>query len=267
MHGKVFKSTLVFTMIAIVLFGGGIYFGIWVAEHPPYSATSLPASIDHAHNKVHPPRFSYNYFTEDPVTFVTLVLAVATAFLFMATMYLVTDARENSEAALEAARQNTATLIATERPYLTGGGGLAKVKLADGTFEDWSLDNPSSDNPAFIRGPVIKRFLPVDVQNNGKTPALLTHFGVEFRTIEEVKADYIDVPKQREHRDWLGAGEKKKGIDRIEIPDGKDVAFGSFWYLDFEKKEHYFRFILRIEPDKTRPNIADEVDKRYTEWT
>jgi hypothetical protein len=33
MHRNFFKSTLVFTMIAIVLFGGGIYFGMWVAEH------------------------------------------------------------------------------------------------------------------------------------------------------------------------------------------------------------------------------------------
>ena len=60
---------------------------------------------------------------------------------------------------------------------------------------------------------------------------MLTHFGVETRTFDEVKAKYIEVPKQYEHRDWLGAGEKKPGIDEIEITDGKtwpSVASGTW---------------------------------------
>jgi hypothetical protein len=105
------------------------------------------------------------------------------------------------------------------------------------------------------------------VQNNGKTPALLTHYDVQFETYENVRSGHIDIIKKYPHFDWLGAGEKKPGINEIEIPKGKRVVFGGFWYLDFNKDEHCFRFILAIDPDTTRPNIADEVDPRYTDWT
>jgi hypothetical protein len=81
-----------------------------------------------------------------------------------------------------------------------------------------------------------------------------------------VLAGHIDITKKYPHRDWLGGGEKKLGIEKIDIPGDKKVAFGGFWYLDFNKDEHCFRFILAIDPDTTRPNIADLVDPKYTQW-
>ena len=44
------------------------------------------------------------------------------------------------------------------------------------------------------------------------------------------------------------------------------VVFGGFWYLDFQKQEHCFRFILTIDQTTTHPNIADLVDASYTHW-
>jgi hypothetical protein len=81
-----------------------------------------------------------------------------------------------------------------------------------------------------------------------------------------VKGGHIEITKKYNHYDWPGAGEKKPAINKIDIPEGNNVVFGGFWYLDFQKQEHCFRFILAIEPDTTRPNIADLVDYRYTEW-
>jgi hypothetical protein len=46
-----------------------------------------------------------------------------------------------------------------------------------------------------------------------------------------------------------------------------NVVFGGFWYLDFQKVEHCFRFILLIGHDTTHPVIADVVDPTYTGWT
>ena len=83
---------------------------------------------------------------------------------------------------------------------------------------------------------------------------------------KRVQAGPLEITKQHKYFDWLRAGENRERISKIDIPDGKDVVFGGFWYLDFQKKEHCFRFILSIDPDTTRPNIADLVDASYTRW-
>ena len=79
--------------------------------------------MDHG-DKKHPSFLSRDYFTQDPVAFATFGLGLFTALLFGATVYVALDARKSSAAALEASLQNTATLIATERPYVTGGRRL-----------------------------------------------------------------------------------------------------------------------------------------------
>ena len=58
----------------------------------------------------------------------------------------------------------------------------------------------------------------------------------------------------------------RKDSTQFAIPAGKDVVFGGFWYLDFQRQEHCFRFILTIDQRTTHPNIADEVDASYTYW-
>ena len=99
------------------------------------------------------------------------MLAIATFSLFFITTWM-------ARATDKVANQNVKTLIATERAYITGGGG-------------------------WLPGPRGRQFV-VDVKNNGKTPALLTHFFVEFA----LKAHLPQTPTYTNkyvHYDWLGA--------------------------------------------------------------
>jgi hypothetical protein len=177
-----------------------------------------------------------------------LVLAVVTGLLFWSTVRTAREAREAAEKALAASTQSTETLIKTERPYVTGGGGLVEVRY----------DGDSISRMDFG----------LTVANYGKTPALLTHYDVQFSTLTEVQASPIEISKRHRHYDWLAPGHANaKQLAIIEIPDFMNVVFGGFWYLDFQKKEHYFRFILTIEESTTYPDIADMVHPSYTEWT
>lgn len=89
-----------------------------------------------------------------------------------------------------------------------------------------------------------------------------------FDTQERVKVGHIKTTKQYKHFDWIATGHQfGKTIKSLPIPREKDVIFGGFWYLDFQKVEHEFRFVLRVGDKTTHPDIADEVDPEYTKWT
>jgi hypothetical protein len=141
------------------------------------------------------------------------------------------------------ANQNVATLFATERAHITGGG-------------DWEA------------GPRGKQFM-VDVKNNGKTPALLTHFLVEFALKANLPPEPVYTNKHV-HYDWLGANEEKRGIKRSEITrlNGQpaDVVYGQSHYKDFKHDPHFFRFILSIGPRRTLPDIALDAPLAYSHW-
>jgi hypothetical protein len=98
-------------------------------------------------------------------------LSFATTALFSITVIMAREANKNSEAALNASSRSLETLIKTERPYITGGGGFS--------FRTVGFRRPPG---ATIGIPVEQKVFVVDVQNNGKTPALLTHYDVQFRT-------------------------------------------------------------------------------------
>src|SRR5687768_1695959 len=103
------------TLFALV---GVAFFGAYHGSRP---------NIDSGHESKHHPDFlSREYFIEDPVAFFTLGLAVVTGLLFWATVRVARESREASAKALEASTRATETLIATERPYVTGGGGLVR---------------------------------------------------------------------------------------------------------------------------------------------
>jgi hypothetical protein len=231
---------------------GAAFFGSYQGTRRSQTVETHSAA-DHEHKTTHPAFLSWDWFTEDPVACATFALALFTGALFTTTVWMARGAERSSAAALKASLQNTATLIATERPYVTGGGGFVEKEIPDSTGRRFRW----AQRRAFV----------VDVQNNGKTPALLTHYDVQFETFERVRSGPIDIAKKYSHYDWLGWGEKKPGINVILIPEDKNVVFGGFWYLDFQKREHCFRFILSIDIDTTRPDIADVVDKSYTDWT
>ena len=164
------------------------------------------------------------------------MLAIATFSLFFITTWM-------ARATDKVANQNVKTLIATERAYITGGGG-------------------------WLPGPRGRQFV-VDVKNNGKTPALLTHFFVEFA----LKAHLPQTPTYTNkyvHYDWLGANEGKGDIKRIDITNvggqRADVVYGEFHYKDFNHDPHYFRFILSIGSRTTHPDIALDAPPAYSHW-
>ena len=75
----------------------------------------------------HPRPFSWEWFVGDPVAFFTFALSITTGALFFTTTWMARSAERSSSAALRSIYQNVDALIATERPYLTGGGGFFRV--------------------------------------------------------------------------------------------------------------------------------------------
>jgi hypothetical protein len=249
---RILQTAFVFALIGVA------FFGAYQGSRPPQPVETHSAA-DHD-GKKHPPFLTRDYLTEDPVGFATFGLTVFTALLFGATVWVALDARKSSAAALEASTRATETLIATERPYVTGGGGTEDRTV-------YSLDQDDPDNATMRLREARKKLFLVDVANYGKTPALLKHYVVQFATFNEVKAGPLEITPRYKHRDWLAPGhENRKRLKEIDIPYDKDVVFGGFWYSDFQKQEHCFRFILSIDPDTTRPNIADLVDASYMHW-
>ena len=45
-----------------------------------------------------------------------------------------------------------------------------------------------------------------------------------------------------------------------------DVVYGAFWYQDWLKQEHIFRFILRIPKDGDTRTDVTGVDDSYSYW-
>lgn len=198
------------------------------------------------------------FYTTDAQAFTNLLSAGVALIAVIASIVIAYKASRTAKAAnetatnaLEAAQDNTKTLFRIERAYITGGGG----------WESRIVN---------VRSMQTCRVFVVDVKNNGKTPALLTHYFVEFTTRAKLPPTPNCVTRYV-HYDWLGANEPKYGINRIDIPDvdgePADVIYGEFHYRDFNHDEHYFRFILSIGPTTTHPNIALEVPAAYSHWT
>jgi hypothetical protein len=223
-QSKILYTACAFALVGIAFFGA--YHGV------------RPNSASGHESPDHPDFLSREYFIEDPVAFWTLALAIATFSLFCITVWM-------ARATDKVANQNVKTLIATERPYLTGGGGFTRRA-------------GSSSAP---------RVFQVDVANYGNTPALLKHYDVQFTTKARVlQMPLLEVNRTYRHFDWIAPASGKQ-LKNIPFGDDIDVIYGSFWYLDFNRIEQKFRFILSVDWKTTYPDIADDVDANYTKWT
>jgi hypothetical protein len=156
--------------------------------------------------------------------FITGTLAVATYLLYVTTRDIARDSNKASVKALEASTEHTATLFNIERAYLVGGG---QVAVAGKTFQ-------------------------IEFSNYGKTPAFIYAFGVEFAaTLEEVQAGPQEVFPMFLYEDVVppGGGTTPQKATPVPITVPKaTVAYGAFWYEDWQKRVHIYRFILRIVP-------------------
>jgi hypothetical protein len=230
-HRRQYRILLIALVFALIM--GAFYAAYQGAHHwDAIEARALTLQIKGGQ----PRPFSWEWTVGDPVAFFTLALAIAMFALFCITVWM---ARSTDKVA----NQSVATLVATERPYLTGGGGF------------------------YRRAGNAPRVFQVDVANYGKTPALLTHYDVQFTTRARVlQLPLLEVKRTYRQFDWI-APASGKPLRKIPFHDDIDVIFGSFWYLDFNRKEHQFRFILSVDQKTTYPDIADDVDPSYTEWT
>jgi hypothetical protein len=147
-----------------------------------------------------------------------------------------------AEKAANAAQLSADFIPRVERAYLTGGGD---VEIKNG-----------------------KRFFRAEVANYGKTPAFLHHFDIRFSTLAEVSAKLLPVEPRWPYDDRIPADNKTKaldGINALPIPDDMNVVYGAFYYQDWLKREHRFRFILQLGLSRTLPIITG-VEESYREW-
>jgi hypothetical protein len=136
----------------------------------------------------------------------------------------------------EAAEASAEFLRNAERAYLTGGGDVQGTHFR------------------------------LEVANLGKSPAFLSRYDVRFKKLAAVQARRLPVRRRYRFNDLIAADNKTRVIDRIAMPPDTEIIFGAFWYQDTEKREHIFRFILRIAEDgHTRPDVED-VDGSYSHW-
>jgi hypothetical protein len=129
-----------------------------------------------------------------------------------------------------------------ERAYLTCGG-------------DYTRDLKG----AIVLNPAGKRMFQVHVGNYGKTPAFVSDYDVHFAKLDDLRPEAFARPvsPSRRHEDRLAPGGHTKVIIDIEIPGNEDVVYGAFWYQDIWKKDHTFRFLLRLGEIRTLSNVID----------
>ena len=64
--------------------------------------------------------------------------------------------------------------------------------------------------------------------------------------------------------DRIAADNTARTVAFVPIPEWAEVAYGAFYYRDWLKREHIFRYILLLAKD-TLP-IIGAVDDSYTYW-
>jgi hypothetical protein len=158
------------------------------------------------------------------VALITGVLAYVTYGLYRVTAQLARESRVASDAALKASTEHTQTLFNIERAYLVGGG---QVAVAGKTFQ-------------------------VEFSNYGKTPAFIYAFDIEFATLVEVETGPREVFPMRYFEDVIpphpGGNTPQRKVSADIDPPNAEVAYGAFWYEDWQKHVHLYRFILKIVP-------------------
>lgn len=224
MQSRILRTAgLVLALFGIAFFGS--YAGMRVSEY----VHAQPAK--HGSQKMDYLNAFWLWITHDATGFFTIILcfitgtlAVATYLLYVTTRDIARETEKSSAQALAASTRATDTLFEIERAYLVGGG---QVAVAGRTFQ-------------------------IEFSNYGKTPAFIYAFDAEFATLQEVQAGPQEVFPMFFFEDVIppgGAGPHPQRRVQVKITDpNADVVYGAFWYEDWQKSVHIFRFILRIVP-------------------
>jgi hypothetical protein len=214
--------------------------------HPPAHVETVEGKVAGRPAFVKEEPESYLEKWRDPVAQATLgligvtgLLAIFTYLLFRSAVDTARESKEASGQALAASTAHTEMLVKIDRAFLTGGG-------------------PSGD----INGRKVFR---LEVANYGKTPAFLCAFDVHFATLDAVIAGPQEVFPWYPYDDWIPPNRNEpRPIRYFAVPSKAQVVFGAFWYQDWQRRSHIFRFILRLERD-TELGIMG-VDDSYTYW-
>lgn len=184
----------------------------------------------------------------DPVAIATLLLfgvtgllAIFTYRLFRSAVIAASEAKDSASKALDASIAHTEMLVKIERGFLAGGGPCR--------------DHPSTGQKVFR----------LEVANYGKTPVFLCHYDTHFDTLDNVRAGPQEVFPWFHYADWIPPNPTPRPLRWCRVPQGKEVVYGAFWYLDWQQQPHIFRFILRIDQAIEQLGFAG-VDESYTYW-
>lgn len=131
----------------------------------------------------------------------------------------------------------------SRRPRPKGTGDPVLVRLQPelaARLDEWR--RKQADLPS--RAEAVRRLV--------ELPAFIYAFDAQFSTFEEVQTGPQEVFPMFLFEDVVppgGAGPHPQKTKQIEIAvPNADVVYGGFWYEDWQKRVHIFRFILRIAP-------------------
>ena len=106
------------------------------------------------------------------------------------------------------------------------------------------------------------RVFQLQINNYGKTPAILTAVGINFCELKGIprSPEYRWAPEQGTYK----PGDHGRAVGNFAIPNLQEpVVYGRFRYIDIWRKSHVSSFILVLHPDGILPpDISDE----YTFW-
>src|SRR5262249_18115990 len=168
--------------------------------------------------------------SEAIIAIFTVVLALSTILLWMATSDVVNSAERTSREQLDHGRE-------VNRAYLACGGDFDKAT----------------------------RVFNLDVENNGKTPAFMLDFDVQTAMPGQVGTQRaLSVNRNHQHwEDTIPPWGRKSIQTRVSVPQGVAFVYGCVWYMDIWGDQHHSRFVLSVRQNRTWPDVAGV----HTEWT
>jgi hypothetical protein len=192
----------------------GLAFSASYAGMYPYERAAHHAAHE-ASSDVNQPESIWGFLTSTPesaaaiiLCFITVLLAVFTCALYVATSRIASEA-------FDASNQTIRTLVGIERPYVTVGGEYKRDRKSQGI-----LHNRAG-----------RRFFRQEIGNYGKTLAHLMACEIRFTTLATVQTKGSDIDRKNgiPHPDWLAPRDRHKVIrDDIAFdPTTAEVAYGS----------------------------------------
>lgn len=155
-----------------------------------------------------------------------------------------------------------------ERAYISGGGGPERGKItlsANSYFGGMVAGTALTGTPTTIE--VATGNFNLQVHNDGKTVGTLTAYAIGFCSRSELLKTGEVIYDKKAWEDKLPPLCPSRSIntpEKIKIPEGKNVAYGRFWYEDIWGDKHSYGFILSLANDDSYPDIT-AVSPCYTE--